>query len=138
MGYCTCYMDYPNTCHIHKNGKWKCVDDYECIRNIEQIELKGLPFPRVLRKTKCIRKGERMSKDEIINTMKSLKADADRKDFNDGTKSNYEWEIGAEALHTILPDLTFYVCGTIPTYMEIPIKVNYSKPYVIKLWKEVI
>lgn len=26
---CSCYMPYPNERHRHKNGKWKCVDNYE-------------------------------------------------------------------------------------------------------------
>ena len=55
MTECTCYMQYPNECHKHKNGKWKCVDNYECIRPLEEIKLAGLPFPRVIRKTKCVK-----------------------------------------------------------------------------------
>lgn len=29
---CTCYMEYPNKNHKHKNGHWKCVDNYEPIK----------------------------------------------------------------------------------------------------------
>lgn len=31
---CHCWMHYPNPLHKHKNGKWKCVDCYECIRDL--------------------------------------------------------------------------------------------------------
>ncbi len=31
---CHCWMPYPNKYHKHKNGKWKCVDKYECIRDL--------------------------------------------------------------------------------------------------------
>lgn len=26
---CSCWVEYPNTSHIHKNGKWKCKDRFE-------------------------------------------------------------------------------------------------------------
>ena len=26
---CSCYVPYPNINHKNKNGRWKCVDDYE-------------------------------------------------------------------------------------------------------------
>ena len=28
---CSCYSEYPNKCHQHKNGRWKCVDNYRPI-----------------------------------------------------------------------------------------------------------
>ena len=28
---CSCYAPYPNKTQKHKNGRWKCVDDYEKI-----------------------------------------------------------------------------------------------------------
>lgn len=31
MSYCTCWVDYPNKNHKRANGKWKCVDYYECV-----------------------------------------------------------------------------------------------------------
>lgn len=40
--YCSCWCDYPNKNHMKENGKWKCVDDYECDRQREGN-----------RKTKC-------------------------------------------------------------------------------------
>lgn len=52
---CSCYCSYPNINHEHKNGKWKCVDNYECIQPLEEIKLPGLPFPRVIKKTKCVK-----------------------------------------------------------------------------------
>ena len=54
MSECTCYMNYPNKCKKRKNGKWKCVDEYICIRQIIEEDI-GLPFPKVYKKTKCIK-----------------------------------------------------------------------------------
>ena len=31
---CSCWAHYPNKSHKHKNGHWKCVDDYICIRDL--------------------------------------------------------------------------------------------------------
>lgn len=28
---CSCWCSYPNTLHKQKNGKWKCVDKFECL-----------------------------------------------------------------------------------------------------------
>ena len=61
MTYCTCWIEYPNKNHQFKNGHWKCVDRYKNIRQLEYIPLKGLPFPKYVRKTMCERiadKGE--------------------------------------------------------------------------------
>lgn len=30
---CHCFLPYPNYHRKKKNGKWKCVDDMECIRD---------------------------------------------------------------------------------------------------------
>lgn len=30
---CSCWVHYPNETHKHKNGKWRCVDDYICVRD---------------------------------------------------------------------------------------------------------
>lgn len=30
---CSCWEDYPNKNHKHKNGNWKCVDCYKNIDN---------------------------------------------------------------------------------------------------------
>ena len=54
-GECSCWVKYPNPNHKKKNGKWKCVDDYECIRDLQQsITSIGCIVDR--RKTKCRRK----------------------------------------------------------------------------------
>lgn len=53
MTYCTCWIDYPNESHQFKNGHWKCIDKYKCIRHLETIPLPGLPFPKYVRKTMC-------------------------------------------------------------------------------------
>jgi hypothetical protein len=55
MTYCTCWVEYPNEAHQFKNGHWKCVDRYKCIRPLEIIPLQGLPFPKYVRKTMCER-----------------------------------------------------------------------------------
>lgn len=45
---CSCYMPYPNEGHRHKNGKWKCVDNYVPLK----VKSRGEHFPC----TKCRRK----------------------------------------------------------------------------------
>ena len=57
MTECTCWVPYPNRSHLKPSGKWKCTDCYENVRQLETIPLKGLPFPKYIHKTKCIRKG---------------------------------------------------------------------------------
>lgn len=52
---CTCWVEYPNKSHMQKSGKWKCVDRFKNIRQLEIIPLKGLPFPKFVRKTMCER-----------------------------------------------------------------------------------
>ena len=44
---CSCWWHYPNEHHKHKNGKWKCVDDYECIRDLvdERATTSGYELP---------------------------------------------------------------------------------------------
>lgn len=52
---CHCWCNYPNKHHKHKNGKngkWKCVDKYECIRDLVE------PLTNYYNQaTHCIRKG---------------------------------------------------------------------------------
>lgn len=31
---CSCWVHYPNESHKKKNGTWKCVDRYECVRDL--------------------------------------------------------------------------------------------------------
>ena len=50
-GECTCYLEYPNALHKKGNGKWICVDKYECIRPLER-KADGT----VKLKTKCRKK----------------------------------------------------------------------------------
>ena len=45
---CSCWVNYPNKAHRKRNGEWKCVDSYECIR-----DRKGYDG-----KTHCRRKNE--------------------------------------------------------------------------------
>ena len=56
---CSCWVKYPNPMHKNKNGKWKCVDDYECIRDLE-IKMTKVGVSCVSRKTHCIRKEKKM------------------------------------------------------------------------------
>ena len=56
MTECSCWCEYPNLNHKKDNGKWKCKDNYECVRNLERIKNKHGGY--YLRKTKCIKKGE--------------------------------------------------------------------------------
>jgi len=58
MGECSCWAKYPNPMHKNKNGKWKCVDDYECIRDLEIKMINGVSC--VSEKTHCIRKENKM------------------------------------------------------------------------------
>lgn len=49
---CSCWCKYPNINHKHKNGKWKCVDRFQCIRDLVE------PLTNYYdQKTHCIRKG---------------------------------------------------------------------------------
>ena len=51
MTLCSCWREYPNQSHKHRNGKWKCVDQYKCIRPCEYVETK---FGELMkRKTVC-------------------------------------------------------------------------------------
>ena len=56
MTECTCWVEYPNESHRKQNGKWKCVDDYECIRPLDVRPIEGMPCPKYVRKTKCRKK----------------------------------------------------------------------------------
>lgn len=46
---CSCWVPYPNGAHAYLNGHWKCVDDFECIRNY-------IPNKNWDCKTHCVRK----------------------------------------------------------------------------------
>jgi len=68
---CSCWVNYPNPMHKNRNGKWKCVDNYECVNDLEVIETK-IGLTAVKRKTHCRKK-------ESISMAK-----ADIKDFENG------------------------------------------------------
>lgn len=53
-GECSCWHDYPNECHKKRSGKWKCVDDYECVRPLERKVCGTVEMPA--HKTVCRRK----------------------------------------------------------------------------------
>ena len=33
--HCSCHLHYPNNLVKRKNGKWKCVDRYECVKDLD-------------------------------------------------------------------------------------------------------
>lgn len=106
-------MDYPNECHRHKNGKWKCVDRYKNIRPLETIDL-GLPFPKYVRKTKCITKGDYME-DKIKWLLEQYqnevdKLDEDRK--NEGISMSNTYRVGQiDAYNLVIADLVELLRG---------------------------
>lgn len=55
MAKCSCWHKYPNELHKKPSGKWKCVDDYQCIRDLVE---RTTTFGRTvqLRKTVCERR----------------------------------------------------------------------------------
>ena len=67
MSECSCWAKYPNPMHKKDNGKWKCVDDYECIRDLE-IKMTKVGVSCVSGKTHCRRKeGKNMDKVDVKN-----------------------------------------------------------------------
>lgn len=51
---CSCWCKYPNKNHKQKNGKWKCVDRFQCIRDLVE------PLTNCYdQKTHCIKKEEK-------------------------------------------------------------------------------
>ena len=57
-GECTCWREYPNEARRRSNGKWICVDKYECVRQLQVGEVgdTGVFMPR--KKTLCRKKQE--------------------------------------------------------------------------------
>lgn len=67
MSECSCWVHYPNPMFKKDNGKWKCVDDYECIRDLE-IKMTKVGVSCVSGKTHCRRKeGKNMDKVDVKN-----------------------------------------------------------------------
>lgn len=55
MAKCSCWHKYPNELQKKPDGKWKCVDDYQCIRDlVEKPTSMGLVMQ--LKKTVCERR----------------------------------------------------------------------------------
>ena len=55
MAKCSCWHKYPNELHKKPSGKWKCVDDYQCIRDlVEKTTSIGLTVQ--VKKTVCERR----------------------------------------------------------------------------------
>ena len=57
MTTCTCWMEYPNELVKRKNGKWICVDEYECVRPLRHLGEGGCS-----RKTMCVKKEKKNDK----------------------------------------------------------------------------
>lgn len=49
-GECTCWLAYPNECVRKSNGKWKCVEEYVCVKDNKGIHSNG--------KTKCKKRSQ--------------------------------------------------------------------------------
>lgn len=55
MTKCSCWQKYPNELHKKKNGKWKCVDNYHCVRDlVERVTAFGKTVQ--IKKTVCEKK----------------------------------------------------------------------------------
>lgn len=68
---CDCWVHYPNEAHKLKNGKWKCVDRYECIRDLIEPFAGGYN-----KKTHCRRKTD-------ANGQKTLSSELERDSVQD-------------------------------------------------------
>ena len=55
-GECSCWREYPNEGRRHSNGRWICVDKYECVRPLERKDL-GDGHTMITKKTLCRVKG---------------------------------------------------------------------------------
>ena len=57
--YCSCWVKYPNQMHLKESGRWKCVDDYICVQDLQIRDAKcGVSV--ITAKTHCVRKGDSM------------------------------------------------------------------------------
>ena len=57
---CECSAQYPNTSRKQKNGKWICVDKYECVRDLVQSRQGGYDY-----RTRCRRKVQEIMNDKL-------------------------------------------------------------------------
>jgi len=57
-GECSCWLDYPNANHKRRNGHWKCVDKYECIRQLQRKQNGTVRHKTVCRKKEVVDDGE--------------------------------------------------------------------------------
>lgn len=55
MSKCSCWHRYPNELHKKPSGKWKCIDDYRCIRDLVEKET-SLGTIVSIKKTVCERR----------------------------------------------------------------------------------
>lgn len=59
-GECSCWCEYPNDAHKRGNGKWKCIDDYVCVRPLKKSGERRRGY-----KTKCMKKESVESEGEL-------------------------------------------------------------------------
>ena len=84
MTECSCWVKSPNPMHKNKNGSWKCVDQYECIQDLEIVET-PIGLTAVRRKTHCRRKEQEekeVTTKEAITAIKSSEQEAWRNGYN--------------------------------------------------------
>ena len=72
-GECSCWCEYPNDAHKRDNGKWRCVDDYVCVKPLGKSSDGKRGY-----KTKCVRK-------ELMKEKQSFKQVIAKKDLLVGT-----------------------------------------------------
>ena len=57
-GECSCWIPYPNKYMKKADGKWRCVDEYECVKDRQRgaIQMENGCYRIVNSKTKCRKK----------------------------------------------------------------------------------
>ena len=73
--------------------------------------------------------------DEIWDTIYALREEAEYQQFKEPNLS-FEWELSADIVST-LDHLLLNYDDEKQELMGIPVRINYKKPEIIKLWREV-
>ena len=73
--------------------------------------------------------------DEIRDTIYALRDEANYQQFREHNLS-FEWELSADVVDT-LEHLILNYDDEKQELMGIPVRINYKKPDIIKLWREV-
>lgn len=71
---CHCWCHYPNEHHKHRNGKWKCVDRYECIRDLVEPNTNYYDKATHCRKKGKMKKYDTMTipREEVMSLIEKL------------------------------------------------------------------